>query len=195
MHLKRTLSGIFFTITILMNAQTNDELPFAEIPSAPEAYTAGGVASRMIDGLGFRYYWATAGLRSEDLSYKPSGEARSSEETIDHILGLSYIVLNSALKKANAPREDGPLTFDEKRAQTLKNLEQASKILRSAENLEDYPVVFKRNESTSEYPFWNQINGPIADAIWHCGQLVSFRRASGNPFNSKVSVFSGKLRD
>ncbi len=178
-----------------MSAQKNEGLPYAEIPSPPEAYTAGSVASRMIDGLGFRYYWATEGLRPEDLSYKPSVEARTAEETIDHILGLSYVVLNSALKKVNAAREDDPLTFDEKRAQTLINLEQASKILRSAENLEDYPVVFKRNESTSEYPFWNQINGPIADAIWHCGQLVSFRRASGNPFNSKVSVFSGKLRD
>ena len=42
---------------------------------------------------------------------------------------------------------------------------------------------------------WNQINGPIADALWHCGQVVSFRRASGNPYNSKASLFTGKLRE
>ncbi|MGA9270502.1 MAG: hypothetical protein WBV45_07770 [Lutimonas sp.] len=178
-----------------MTAQQKNELPYAEIPPSPDSYTAGGVVSRMIDGLGFRYYWATEGLRSEDLIYKPSPEARTSEETIDHILGLSYVVLNSALQRVNEPREEETLTFDQKRARTLENLEQASHIFRSVRELGDYPVVFKGKESNMEYPFWNQINGPISDAIWHCGQLVSFRRGSGNPFNSKVSVFSGKLRD
>lgn len=178
-----------------MTAQQKNDLPYAEIPEAPDAYTAGGVVSRMIDGLGFRYYWATEGLRSEDLKYKPSPEGRTSEETVDHILGLSYVVLNSARQQVNGPREEEPMTFDQKRARTLENLEQASRIFRSAEDLVDYPVVFKGKESNVEYPFWNQINGPISDALWHCGQLVLLRRASGNPFNSKVSVFTGKLRD
>jgi hypothetical protein len=178
-----------------MTAQQKNNLPYAEIPAAPDVYTAGGVVSRMIDGLGFRYYWATEGLRSEDLSYKPSPEGRTSEETMDHILGLSYVVLNSALQKVNGPRDEESMTFDQKRTQTLKNLEEASRIFRSVEDLSEYPVVFKGKESNMEYPFWNQINGPISDAIWHCGQLVLLRRASGNPFNSKVSVFMGKLRD
>ncbi len=182
-------------MSITMNGQEKSELPYAEIPEAPEGYTPGGVVSRMIDGLGFRFYWATEGLRPEDLAYKPSEEARTTEETIDHILGLSYVVLNSALREVNAPREEAPMTFDQKRARVLKNLQAASEILRAAEDLGDYPVVFKGKESDVEYPFWNQINGPISDALWHCGQIVSFRRASGNPFNSKVSVFSGKLRN
>lgn len=178
-----------------MNAQNSNELPYAQIPEAPQDYTAGGVVSRMIDGLGFRYFWATEGLRPEDLEYKPSAEARTSEETADHILGLSYVILNSALKKVNATRDEESLSFQEKRARTLQNLEQASKIFRSVDDLGDYPIIFQGKQSNAEYPFWNQINGPIADAIWHCGQLVTFRRASGNPFNSKVSVFSGKLRE
>ena len=28
--------------------------------------------------------------------------------------------------------------------------------------------------------------------LWHCGQVVTNRRASGNPINSKVNVFVGK---
>ena len=61
-------------------------------------------------------------------------------------------------------------------------------------------VSLKNTEDISKYdnarfPFWNIINGPISDALWHCGQVVLLRRSSGNPFNSKVSVFSGKLRD
>ncbi len=53
----------------------------------------------------------------------------------------------------------------------------------------------KRRSGTVEYPFWNNINGPIADAIWHVGQVVSFRRSSGNPFPKGVSVLTGKKRD
>jgi hypothetical protein len=43
-----------------------------------------------------------------------------------------------------------------------------------------------------EFPFWNQINGPISDALWHCGQVVMNRRASGNPLQLGVNVFVGK---
>jgi hypothetical protein len=61
--------------------------------------------------------------------------------------------------------------------------------------MESFKIIFKSNNGISEYPFWNNLNGPIADAIWHTGQVVLLRRSSGNPFNSKVSVLSGKLRD
>ena len=46
-----------------------------------------------------------------------------------------------------------------------------------------------------EFPFWNQLNGPIEDAVWHCGQIVAFRRASGNPISKKISVFTGKVNE
>ena len=67
------------------------------------------------------------------------------------------------------------------------NFKMASDILRHTDDISQF-------DSTS-FPFWNIINGPISDALWHCGQVVLLRRSSGNPFNSKVSVFSGKLRD
>ena len=76
------LTLILLLININMNSQDNNEsLPYAELPEASSTYTAGTVAARMVDGLGFRYYWASEGLRSEDLSYKPSAEARTTDET------------------------------------------------------------------------------------------------------------------
>jgi len=36
------------------------------------------------------------------------------------------------------------------------------------------------------------MNGPLADAIYHVGQIVVFRRANGNPQNPRVNVFMGK---
>ncbi|PHN01155.1 hypothetical protein [Flavilitoribacter nigricans] len=171
-------------------------LPYYEIPENPETFTAETVAARMIDGLGFRYYWATEGLRPEDLSYQPSEGARTSEETIDHILGLTNIILNSVKQVPNdGGGAEAPTTFDGKRKRTLENLQEASNILKSGSGtLDEYPIIFQRGESRSELPFWNQINGPISDALWHVGQVVTFRRSSGNPFNSKVSVLSGKVR-
>ncbi len=181
------------------NTSPQQELPYFQIPDYPEAYTAETVAARMIDGLGFRYYWATEGLRDEDLSFKPNDEARTSAETIDHILGLSNVVVKAVKRQPNirgGDQEEPVLTFVEMREKTLNNLKEASDLLRSGMvELEDCKLVFQSPERTSEYPFWNNINGPIADALWHCGQVVSMRRSSGNPFNSKVSVFNGKLRD
>jgi hypothetical protein len=188
------LTIICLTMSNEMNAQQNPELPYAEIPDAPEKYTSGAVVSRMIDGLGFRFYWASEGLRAEDLEYKPSDDARSSGETIDHILGLSYVILNAAHNKVNEMQENQGLSFDEKRETILRNLQAASAVFRSAEDLEAFKIIFKGKDANREFPMWNQINGPISDAIWHCGQLVSMRRASGNPFNSNVSVFTGKVR-
>lgn len=163
-----------------------EKLPYYEIPEAPENYTAGTVASRMIDGLGFRYYWATEGLRIEDLKHKASDLGRTSEETIEHLFGLSNFILNSILEKPEK-KEHSNISFKEKRKKTLLNFKKASDILKNSKDVSQY--------DNTRFPFWNIINGPIADALWHCGQVVMLRRASGNPFNSKVSVFTGKLKE
>lgn len=183
-------------INIQINAQSmNEKLPYREIPETSADYTAGTVVARMVDGLGFRYYWATEGLTRTDLDFRPSDEARTSSETIDHILGLSTTIVNTALHKPNKGNDFSSLTFEEKRALTLSNLKTAAEIFRSSQDLNEFTIVFTNDKGSSEYPLWNHINGPIADAIWHCGQLVSFRRSSGNPYNSKASMFRGKLRD
>lgn len=170
-------------------------LPYYEIPEYPENYTACSVAARMIDGLGFRYYWATEGLRDVDLAFRPNDDARATTETIDHIYDLSKVILNASLKQPNKGGEDREMTFDEKRKKTLENFKVASDILKESDDLSQFTIVFQRGENSSEFPFWNNINGPIADALWHCGQVVMMRRSSGNPFSSKVSVFSGKVRN
>lgn len=178
-----------------INNANGQDLPYRELQGTPQSYTAGSVVSRLIDGLGFRYYWATEGLGDTDLAYKASDGARTTSETLDHILGLSEVILSSAQKRVFEPMDQGSLTFEQKRAKTLENLKTASEIFLLEEDLSDYQVIFKGEDGNRAFPFWNQVNGPISDAIWHCGQVVSNRRASGNPFNSKASVFTGKLRD
>ena len=173
-------------MTSIGMAQDKEILPYYEIPEHADNYTAGSVASRMLDGLGFRYYWATEGLRVEDLAYKPSESGRTSAETIDHLLGLSNFIFNSISTEKSSDKNE-TLTFIEKRKQTLLNIKKASEILRTIDDVSQF--------DNDRFPFWNIINGPTSDALWHCGQVVMLRRASGNPFNSKVNVFSGKLRE
>ncbi len=181
----------------VLQAQDDSSLPYAEIPAYPEKYTAETVVARMIDGLGFRYYWGTDGLQSEDLNYKPVGDGRTINETLKHIYELSQIVVNATSNAANTGDEDTSFSFNEIRKLTLNNFKKASENLKLCKegSLNDFRIIFKKGSSQSEYPFWNNINGPIEDALWHVGQVVTLRRMSGNPFNSKVSLFSGKLRE
>ncbi|WP_248723674.1 hypothetical protein [Seonamhaeicola sp. ML3] len=184
------MSRLIFIFILLLSltsvAQTDlEELPFREIETYPETYSSNLLVARMIDGLGFRYYWATEGLRDVDLAYKASESGRTSEETISHIYGLSRFIRNSVLDE-NKDETDTKLNFQGLRKQTLINLKIVSDTFKKSQddfNFEDIAV-----------PFWNIINGPISDALWHCGQLVMLRRASGNPFNSNISVFRGKLK-
>jgi len=181
----------------LDKAQINTELPYATIPEYPSSYTAATVTARMIDGLGFRYYWATEGLRTEDLEYKTGNDARTTAQTIEHIYDLTLTIFNGTKQKPNVrPTTPVELTFEERRAKTLYMLKETSDILRNStnEDLEKYDIIFKRGEKESTFPFWHQINGPIADALWHTGQIVAFRRASGNPIDARVNVFMGNVR-
>lgn len=173
-------------------------LPYSRIPDAPDTYSAGTVAARVIDGLGFRFYWATEGLRDNDLTYKPSEKARTTAETIHHIYSLSQVILNAVEQKPNIPdntREE--LSFEETRKKILISLKTASDLLKMTpdSNIIHLKVIFGEGENSSEFPFWNLLNGPIADAIYHTGQVVSFRRSSGNPINPKVRVFTGSVSE
>lgn len=188
------LVALCLSIDVCAQEKPSSNLPYYEIPAYPETYTAGTVAARILDGLGFRYYWATEGLRKEDLSYKPSAEARSTEETLVHIYQLTWAIANTAKK---LPVEFNPpkFSFEELRRKTLENIKTASDILKATKenDLNETKMIFKRPTGTSEFPFWNLLNGPIDDALWHVGQVVSFRRSSGNPFSSNANVLVGKL--
>src|SRR3954467_9891593 len=101
--MNRPFTIIFAFASVLATAQ---DLPYREIPAPPDNYTAGAVASRMLDGLGFRFYWATEGLRPEDLAFKPGPNTRTSEETVAHIYGMSFIILNATKKSTNVSGQD-----------------------------------------------------------------------------------------
>ena len=190
---------IYLLLTLLSsNLQSQSvELPYRQIPNYPSEYSSGNVVARMIDGLGYRYYWATEGLRMEDLNYKPSEEGRTVMETLQHIYGMSEILLESPKGQPSIrPKDFTQLTFEELRKGTLENLFGASTLLKgkTEEALDTYAITFQRGEKQSSFPYWNLLNGMLSDCIYHTGQIVLMRRSNGNPQNPKVNVFLGKTR-
>ena len=175
-------------------AQQGDENDYYyRIPDYPAEYNAGTVAARLVDGLGFRYYWGTEGLMTGDLAYKPSEEARTIEETIDHIVTLTQILVNAVNEKPFDGIDLKGMSYKEKRTLTLENIRMASELLKSSGvDLQKYNMIFT---SGGEFPFWNLINGPIADAIHHVGQIITLRRTNGNPVNQNISVLQGTVRE
>jgi hypothetical protein len=196
----RSLILLFFFTNAIVMAQENkpSELPFKAVPEAASEYDASTVVIRMIQGAGFRYYWATEGLTASDFDFKPSESGKSTWETLEHTYGLSQMIRNTAFNEPNIrPMESIPKDWSKLRADTLRYLEAAAKELegKSAEDLAALNVIFERGGKQSAFPLWNLINGPISDLIYHTGQLVSFRRSNENPIPKGVNVFLGRKNE
>ena len=186
---------VFLLTNTFIMAQ--ERLPMDEIPPPQSTLKAGDIISRMIQGLGYRFYWASKDLRTEDLSYRPSKDAVSSLETLQHIYGLSLMILNAYSSTSNKrPLNALPEDYRFLRQSILTNLDQSAQLYsgKSEEEVHKMNVVFERDGKISRFPVWNLLNGPLSDAIYHTGQLVSFRRTTGNPIQKGVSVFLGKTK-
>jgi hypothetical protein len=159
-----------FILIVLTSIQVmaQESLPFSIIPPAPDEVTAASTLARMVQGLGFRYYWATEGLTLKDLNYRPTEEAQSTLETLQHIYGLALVIKNTTENSPNTR----PLTG-------------------IPDGYEELSIIFDRKGKISNFPIWNLMNGPLEDAIYHTGQIVSFRRTAGNPIPKGVNVFLG----
>lgn len=170
---------------------------YSSIKEAPSNYSSGNILSRFIDGLAFRYYWATENLREEDLQFSPSETAMSCRQTLEHMVWLSVMIKNALTggKSNRAVNQDyKEMAFTDLRSTFLANLELSSEVARTKkeDDLNELQIVIQANEKEFSYPLWNMMNGPIADAMYHTGQIVSFRRSSGNPIPKGVNHLIGK---
>ena len=168
-------------------------LPYAAIPTPPEDYNAATVLSRLMDGLGFRYHWATDGLSDEVLGYRPEATCRSVAETLQHIRNIVDMVEHSLNGERYELPEPSPSDGADVRAETLAAIERVSQGLRSADpsDVPNWHARFQMGGNDMDFPFWNTINGTMSDAIYHVGQVVAYRRAAGDPIDENVNVFIG----
>lgn len=198
----KTISSIFivlisFTAQAQVSSPPSNSLPYFQIPDYPDTYNQFTTVARMIDGLGYRYHWATRELREDDLAFLPGNDGQNCRTVCDHILGLTHMILNALHQRTHEQLEGiSDLAFEEVRRRTLNNLLEISQILKSEETpLENCKIIFERGDNRRELEFWHIINGPIADAIYHTGQIVSYRRSAGNPIDANVSVLMGRTME
>lgn len=185
---------IFLIFLITTTLMSQDNFTFKTIPDAPKLITPGASLARMTQGIGFRYYWATEGLTAKDLAYRPSEEAQSMLETIKHLYDLASVIHNTASGKENVrPLTGVPEDYISLRKATLLIIEEAAILFSDAsdEKLIMMKVRYNRAGNQSSFPIWNLINGPLSDALYHTGQVVSFRRTCGNPIARGVNFFMG----
>jgi len=154
---------------------------YYRIPDYPDRVSSGAVVARLLDGLGFRFYWATHGLRPEDYTFRPGEDMMSVEELVLHVWELVNWVSSSALGKPYEKPKGGPAARDE----ALKIIHDlgGTFLAMSDSDLEKLRI--------RDRPFWNIVNGPFSDALTHTGQINSFRRLAGNPVEG-ANVFLGE---
>ena len=109
------------------------ELPYDVVPPPPDQYTAGTVLGRYMDGLGFRYHWATEGLFNQDMDYRICESSRSTKETLAHILNMVTMVECALTGETyEMPEKEVSLGLAELRQATLHRIEWISDQLKGS---------------------------------------------------------------
>ena len=164
----------------------NQELPFEDISKTPVELTATNTLLRMVEGLAFRYRWATENLSEENIKFKPHPTSMNIEEVNAHIFDL----VNSTFTVFGGEKQnkDSLNSFQQIRKKSLFILQDLSERLKE---MSDKDLSEIEKNTSRKLPFWYWINGPLADALTHVGQITSWRRIAGNPQLKGVNVFIG----
>ena len=79
--------------------------------------------------------------------------------------------------------------------ETIKSLTISNEVNQIITNIENFSNEDFENSKVirgkEPYDFYNLFHGPISDSLYHIGQVVAFRRASGNPIPRGVNHFLG----
>lgn len=178
------------------------DVPFSEPPEAPARFDGAGVLLRLVQGLAFRSRWASEGLPDELGGFSHGAGAMTIAGLMTHIEQLVRWVTDTvgaheagvdtarALEEQRAARRRGDLhTPAAARARTLAALVELSALIA---RLDDRRLATLRiGAGPDALPVWNLVNGPLADALTHVGQLSSWRRLAGSPA-PKADVFRGR---
>jgi len=144
---------------------------FESYPPEPQEVSVSNAIARMIDGLGYRLYWAMRGLREEECAYRLCADAKSIDEIIRHIFGLvNWVHIHICGRQIERPANI---------------IEQGYETLSALEHLRDHFISIDDSDlqkyRLEDRSFWSFINMPLSDALNHVGQVRILRRAAGNP--------------
>ena len=155
---------------------------FHTIEAYPERQDANGVVMRLIDGLGYRFYWATEGLTGDDYGFTPGAGCQTISGLIGHVCGLINWLHIHVIGEGAGSRSPDPA------GQRLQALDLLAAVRDRVAALDEAALFALRIDGD---PFWHMVNGPFSDALTHVGQIASFRRLHGNPV-PRHDVFLGQ---
>ena len=164
----------------------NQQLPFADISVVPNNITATNTLLRMVEGLAFRYRWATENLSEENIKFRPHPTSMSIEELNSHIFDL----VDSTFRVFGGEKQNKEFLNSFKKIREF-NLFLFQKLCSQFNKMSEDDLLNLEKETTRKLPFWYWINGPLADALTHVGQITSWRRIAGNPQLKGVNFFIG----
>ena len=106
----------------------NKELPFEDISKTPTELTATNTLLRVVEGLGFRYRWATENLSEDNIKFRPHPTSMNIEEVNSHIFDL----INSTFRVFGGEKQniDSSNSFPQIRKKSLFILEDLSERLK-----------------------------------------------------------------
>ena len=143
---------------------------FRDINSYPEQMSSSALMCRIVDGIGFRYYWATFDLTESTYNFKPGIDRWSIYDTLAHIWDTAdWISRSLGLEKNFKPVE----------SLELRNsiLEMYYAIRMCFHNMDDNTL---KSITINKAPFWNLINGSLEDMLSHVGAIDNMRRTDGD---------------
>ena len=85
---------LIFLVLISSQLKAQEHL-FSDISDTPETISASHILAHNIRAIGFRYFWATQDLTAQDLGFRPSEGARSTQETLEHLYGLATMIASA----------------------------------------------------------------------------------------------------
>ena len=106
----------------------NKEIPFEDISKIPTELTATNALLRVVEGLGFRYRWATENLSEDNIKFRPHPTSMNIEELNAHIFDL----INSTFRVFGGEKQniDSLNSFQQIRKKSLFILEDLSERLK-----------------------------------------------------------------
>jgi hypothetical protein len=136
------------------------------IPDPSDTYTATTVTIRMLQAVEYRFCRATQDLDASHYDFRPTPDAMPLGDLISHIGDLVTWTAASLSVDCEKPGTD---------LDAIQDILQ--KTAGQLETMSDADLTAVKLGGTRE--FWYAINGPIADALTHIGQINTYKRLIG----------------
>ncbi len=184
----------FDTICRIMNEEKESTMStgavaYQTIPEPPASPSAGAVLGRLADGIGFRFRWATEGMKGEDLGFRPAADCMTLGELLLHIVELLSWVAESVGVEPRWEMKDST-DYAAVRGRVMELAAQLGARFKGMSDAEVKRCTITPSRGDTQ-PVWNIVNGPLADSLTHIGQILSWRRIAGSPA-AQADVFRGR---